>query len=279
MMTGKFHPKPVPIPHTMRPTHAFLSAALLALLPASIQAAKTETFTLAPIPPSTIGGNVIAIVPDAYDGSTAFPSLLLLHGAGDDEKAWPQKAGDVGTVADKFHRIILCPSAGPLSWYNPHNGSEPYVMENVLPAAAKRYKLSDDHWIAGNSMGGYGSLRLFADYPKVFTAVIAFSPGTKPSRWVKNWGISAAFGPGLTTGDEDTFTDAWLKRLANNTRPIVMVCGDKDFFLKDFNECLAAADKAGVKVITYPTQGGHDWGYWTRELPRALDKVPVAVKR
>jgi S-formylglutathione hydrolase FrmB len=242
-------------------------------------AAKTESFTVDVPKGSQAVANVIAIVPDAYDGTKPFPVLLLLHGAGNTEKDWPERTGNLAALADKHARIILCPSAGKLSWYNTHNGSEPFIVETVLPAAAQHYKLTEDRWIAGNSMGGYGTLRLFANHPKTFTAAAAFSPGSKPSRWVKNWGITPALGPSVKSGDEDTFTDAWFKKLPRDGRPLLMICGDKDFFFKDYNDCVEAAKKAGVPLITYPTKGDHSWKYWSDELPGALGKLAAAQRK
>lgn len=250
-----------------------LASVLLLPLTTSLLAARKEAFVVKPPTGLETSGKVVAIVPDAYDGSKPYPVLLLLHGAGDNENAWPDKAGDLGALADKHGRILLCPSAGKFSWYNSHNGSEAYLMEKVLPAAADRYKLTTDRWIAGNSMGGYGALRLFANHPTGFTAAIAFSPGTRPSRWTSNWNIANAFGPSVKTGTEDTFTEDWLKKLPSDGRPIVMLCGDRDFFLKDFNESLATAEKAGRGIITYPTRGDHSWKYWSAELPGALEKL------
>jgi S-formylglutathione hydrolase FrmB len=246
----------------------------IAFLTGVAAAAKVETFNVWPSPGLPTSGDVVAIVPEVYDGSTAFPAFLLLHGATDDCRTWMKNGGDLRALADKHGRIILCPSAGPVSWYNTRNGSEQYLVEMVLPAAAQRYKLSGDCWIGGNSMGGYGALRLFANHPKKFSAVLALSPGTKPSRWAPQFGISEAFGPFAKSGIDDTFTDVWMKKLPKDSRPIVMVCGDRDFFLKDFNECLDAAKKFGLPVISEPVQGDHSWEFWSRELPRALVKLP-----
>lgn len=264
----------------MIPLHRRLPAfaRILPLLAVSAlaPAAKTESFTVKVPEGSQAAANVVAIVPDAYDGTKPFPVLLLLHGASDTEKGWSERGGDLGALADKHARIILCPSAGKYSWYNTHNGSEPFIVGNVLPAAAQRYKLTGDRWIAGNSMGGYGTLRLFANHPETFTAAAALSPGSKPSRWVAKWEIPRALGPSVKSGDEDTFTEAWLKKLPKDGRPLLMICGDKDFFHKDYTDCVEAAKKAGVPLITYPTKGDHSWKYWTDELPAALDKLAAA---
>jgi len=203
------------------------------VFPVSCFAEKVETFVVKVPAGLAASGEVVATVPDAYNGATAFPAFLLLHGAGGPAAVWNAKGGNLRELADKHRRIIICPSAGPQSWYNNHNGSERYIARDVMDAAAKRYKLDGDCWIDGNSMGGYGSLRLFANHPEKFSAVLAFSPGTKPSRWMKNWDITNAMGASAAAGGEDTFTDAWLKKVEGKPRPVLMVCGYKDGFFLD----------------------------------------------
>ena len=174
---------------------------LLALgISPALFAAKHENFTVEGGPGGKTFG-VQCVVPDAYDGKKPLPTLVLLHGASDNEKMWIERGGDLDALADKYGRLIVAPTAGPFSWYNNHNGSEDFLIKVVLPVVDKRYRTNGDRWITGNSMGGYGALRLGAKYPKLFSAYAGMSPGVMPSRWGKNWSLPDAFGSAVATGE------------------------------------------------------------------------------
>ncbi len=257
--------------------HPFRLRLALPFLTIAVHAARVETFTV----PGGPGGNaypVRCVVPDAYDGRKPFPELVLLHGASDNASTWIERGGELGALADKHARLIVTPTAGPFSWYVAQNGAEDYLLKSVLPAVGKRYRTTGDRWIAGNSMGGYGALRLGAAHPELFSAYAGLSPGVSPSRWGDKWGQRRAAGPAMAAGELDLFTPTWLKPLLADRRPVLLICGDRDFFHKDCVAALEAAAKAGKPVITYPTRGDHNWKYWAAELPGVLDRLSAATR-
>ncbi|MGL4854081.1 MAG: alpha/beta hydrolase, partial [Lentisphaeria bacterium] len=129
------------------------------------------------------------IVPDSYDGNKSFRQVFLLHGAGGDQNTWN---GDnlSENMADKYNRIFILPTAGKTSWYNNHNQSENFIINEIIPFIDDHYKTIPDRWITGLSMGGFGAIRLGYKYPKLFSAIGGLSACIKPSQWTNKWNIS-----------------------------------------------------------------------------------------
>ena len=59
---------------------------------------------------------VIVLLPDGYASADRLPAVYLLHGYGDNYKAWDAKGG-AGAMADLYGTIIVTPDGGVDSWY------------------------------------------------------------------------------------------------------------------------------------------------------------------
>jgi len=219
------------------------------------------------------------ILPDSYDGKTPLPQLFLLHGAGGNHVNWTDKIGGTKEAADALGRIIVCPTAGPTSWYNGDNNSDRYIANEVVKYIDKNYKTKPDRWIMGFSMGGFGALHLGMQNPDTFSAVAAFAPCIKPSEWWKKgkWDLKKAMDKKGERGGYDLFEKPMLSKLKNDKRTFVVLCGNKDFFYPEVKEAVQKAEKEGIKLNWQETEGGHT-GPWAKEaFYKAIEVLDAAA--
>lgn len=225
------------------------------------------------------GWTALATPPATYqdNGSDRLGLLILLHGAGGNERSWANIA-DLPTLADRHQRIIVSASCGPYSWYVDHdaageavNRAETALVTAMLPALDARFRtLAGERWITGLSMGGYGALRLGLRRPDLFSAVGALSPCCRPSLWDTRWNLNKAMGPAAGRTGYDLIVTP--EQAALYRRPLSIVCGNEDFF---YEECLALHTALEIAQIPHhwvdSAVGGHDSRFWSAWLPQQLD--------
>lgn len=215
------------------------------------------------------------ILPDNYDGKKPFKQLYLLHGASGDHTNWQERVKECDSYADKYQRIIICPTAGKYSWYNNYNKSEDYIIQEVVPFIDKKYNTTPDRWLTGLSMGGYGAIRLGFKYPKLFSAYGGQSPCIKPSKWAKKWSIGKKF----KSGKDDHFRKNMVTKLKTETRPFTILCGKQDFFFKENKQALELCNKHKIDVYYEEMDGAHNWDYWSQSLPKQLSFFASKTKK
>jgi len=190
--------------------------------------------------------------PEGYDGTTAYPLLLFLHGAGErgtDNKA-QLKHGVKHLVSDearkKYPCFVLVPQCPPhparwADWSAKGTPKEPTealaLVLGLIDELKKQYKIDERRiYVTGLSMGGFGTWDLLARRPELFAAAIPICGGGDP---------------------------ASAKKFA--TVPIWAFHGAKDNIVRPerSREMIDALKKAGAspKYTEYP-QAGHD--SWTK---------------
>ena len=117
------------------------------------------------------------------------PTVYLLHGVGDNERAWPSWGGVEATLDQMIASKALSPMivvmlASKRSWYvdsadigGPGNYATA-VRDDLRAHIKKRYCARTDRGgraIAGLSMGGFGAMRLAFERPEIYRAVGAMS--------------------------------------------------------------------------------------------------------
>ncbi len=109
------------------------------------------------------------------------PVLWLLHGASDDHTTWLRRTS-IERYASERGLAVVMPNAHLSSYANMAHGGRfydfvsdelPRLMREFLPLSAKR----EDNFIAGNSMGGYGAMKIGVNHPDRYAAIGCFSAG------------------------------------------------------------------------------------------------------
>lgn len=125
-------------------------------------------------------------IPTGYDQAKKYPLVLWLHGAnsvGNDNRKQISQASTIGTHIwtrpenqAKYPVFVLapqCPSGK--SWNTP--GELDMVLE-ILAAVQKEFSIDPQRlYIAGQSMGGYGTWELVSRRPNLFAAAIPLCGG------------------------------------------------------------------------------------------------------
>jgi S-formylglutathione hydrolase FrmB/lysophospholipase L1-like esterase len=227
------------------------------------------------------------VIPDACAAEPArkFPTLYLLHGAGDNERGWLDRS-PVREMADTYGVIIVTPSTGN-SWYfdspvDPGSQFETFVAAELVTFVDTHYSTIAKRTaraLAGNSMGGHGAMFLGIRHRDTFSASASMSGGVdirasdpQVGAFPENWDIKKRLGP--IQENPARWNDLTVMNLVAGLKTGELVisidCGNKDFFLTTNRQLHSKLDAMGIahQYAEYP--GGHSWDYWKLALPRQM---------
>ncbi len=187
--------------------------------------------------------------------------LLLLHGRGDNHEAWIQYTN---VVRYNKKSLIIIPS-GDISFYlNRKHGEQfqEYLIELINFVQSKfNIKTSKVH-VAGNSMGGFGSLMLAKKYPDLFETIGLFSPALNLSDEYLEKYPDIMLRDNIKTAVND---EAILKKISPK---IYLYCGRKDYF---FEESAKFANQYHIELKT--DDYGHEWDAWDTCIKKYLESI------
>jgi putative tributyrin esterase len=216
------------------------------------------------------------LVPDGVSESVEpVPVLYVLHGLFGSCENWTDLTALQRYVADA-KLLIVMPDGGD-NWYTDSEEKyESYLMRDLMPEVESRFGAASERGkraITGNSMGGYGALKLALKYPETFDLAASFSGAFHVTRLLSDSedgemmpSVRRVFGEGGSRirTDNDIFDIAALLSGSNVDRlpGIYFDCGIDDEFLsanREFSSALSAAD---IEHEFLEIDGGHDWPYW-----------------
>jgi enterochelin esterase family protein len=274
-------------------------AFLLALLIAAGAAAAGELRTGLAAPSPALGRPLpyALRLPAGWDAPGArFPLVLLLHGYAGGVAEWsaPERAAGILDRLEAAGRIApviaAIPEAG-VSWYvdsaalgGPGDYETAIAVDLVdhLDAAWPTRPGRAHRAVMGNSMGGWGALRLALFRPDRFGAAVALSPavftpgGASEARWplghdeeTRQFWFPGVFGrPFDPARYAAAAPDARLDALAAMPDPprLMLASGDDDHLGFELGtvELFAAMRARGIAVELRIGDGGHGWDYWAR---------------
>jgi S-formylglutathione hydrolase FrmB len=215
----------------------------------------------------------VVIRPSSYTETKAYPTVYLLHGAGDKFSGWVNKVPAIKKYADDFDLIIVCPDGNVTSWYfdspeDPAWRYETYVATELVNWIDSRYSTIKDRKgraITGLSMGGHGALYLSLRHQDIFGAAGSMSGGVDIRPFPMNWDIAKRLGAKNRYPQrwEDNTVVNLLHLLEPNKLSLIIDCGRDDFFY-DVNIQLHQK----LQYLNIPHDftirpGAHNWDYWT----------------
>ncbi len=206
-----------------------------------------------------------------------YKTLLLLHGLSDDNSIWLRRTA-IERYATELGIAVVMPSAERSFYTDMKYGDKyyTYISEEVLRIAREFLPLSDkreDNFVMGNSMGGYGAMKIAMKNPDKFEAAVGLSSvaDIKESMGRHENLRRVIFGEDEIPADEDLFAIA-ESTSANDIKPrIFMIEGTRDF-MYDTNIAL----KEKFETLTYDYRymeapGGHTWAFWDKYILTALN--------
>ncbi len=218
-------------------------------------------------------------------------TLYLLHGIHGCEYDWITGTR-IKRWAQERNLAVIMP-AGENKFYNDydptHDWFGTFIGKELVEATRSMFPLSEkreDTYIAGLSMGGYGSLCAGLRNPERFGAIGAFSAALVGGMYPKDDNCSGVVGRRThivsCLGEESSFPGscndpyALASRLDASERPrIYMACGKSDFLLNVNREFRDHLQKEGFSLDYCETEGAHEWDFWDTHIYRFLNWLPL----
>jgi len=248
------------------------------------------------------------LVFDAPCAARADALLVFLPGAYDSPADLAEQ-GFAQAVRDRALALDVWLVDAHLGYYNERSIVERLDAEVIAPARAQGYR---SVWLAGISIGGFGSLLYAQAHPGAVQGVIAIAPylGARSLlREIESAGGAAAWAAGAAVDRSDAADlpkvrnvrrspaapaapaapdapDAaeralwrWLATVgpqagAAGALDLTLAYGREDRLVAGHRLLAAAMPQA--KVITVP--GGHDWPPWRALWSRILDRPPAGLR-
>ncbi len=297
--------------NALRPA-ILLIAALFLTVQVAAQQAKLSTGSGAKVAEFKLASKLMArdvpyrvITPKNYGTAGArFPVVFLLHGLTGRYDNWTDKT-KLAEFAEKHNFIIVTPEGGD-GWYSDSAGVandkyESYIVQELVPEIDSKFRTlatRENRFIAGLSMGGYGSLKFGLKYPQKFAAVGSFSGALRATDWtdkvIGEWlakSIMSVFGAAESenrkANDIYRLAREWPADKTKELPFIYLDCGTEDFLIENSHDFAKILREKKIPHEFRELPGKHDWVYWNlqvqeflrladRMLPKA--EIPTAKK-
>lgn len=205
----------------------------------------------------------------AQERDRRYPVLYLLHGSNDRPQGWVD-IGNINYLADNLiaekkaePMIIVMPVAHALPIGSRGTGTrnnavvfEEYLLKDVIPAVEAKYRVASgrqNRAVAGFSMGGDLSMRVFANNVEKFSAAGLFSP---------------AGGVRNVPGEKPAVFEA--KTFNATIDAFYLACGRQDSLFASSQALDETLTKLGVNHTWRPTEGFHHYALWRQHVAEFL---------
>ncbi len=200
-----------------------------------------------------------------------FPVLYLLHGHGNDYRCWLRYTS-VERLAEEQRIAVVTLNSQNKAYNNVPYGDNffdfvshelPEFITSMFPVS----ELPKDTYIAGLSMGGYGTLVHAFRTPERYCAYGAFSAG-----------VLEAGESRMINGIEgiDPYEEAKTRVAEGRKLPKGYICcGTQDFLYERNLDFVNRLKALGVDFVWHPVDGyRHEWRYWDLEIANFLQWIP-----
>ncbi len=203
-----------------------------------------------------------------------YPVLYLLHGMGNNHATWTGYS-NVELYAEERNISVVMLSAENKAYINHPSGDQFYefISKELPEFICAMFPVSDkreDTYIAGLSMGGYGSFVHALSRPEHFAAYGAFS-------------AAVSMNPAFLSGKEEPMNPKYdpyslARDIVEHSKQFpkaYIACGEEDFLYQDnlkFKDQLIEMG-ADITWISLP-KFGHEWRFWDMQVEAFLDWIP-----
>ena len=202
-----------------------------------------------------------------------FPVLYLLHGHGNDYQCWTRYTS-VERLAEERRIAIVTFNSGNKAYNNLPDGDNyfdflneelPDFVTGYFPISPRR----EDTYIAGLSMGGYGTLAHAYRCPERYCAYGAMSPA--PSIRAL-WAVPDHPWGDLYAKAIEPIEEAAARIREGATLPRGYICcGRQDFLYERVARFVEELGALGADFTWHPVDGyEHEWRYWDVEINNFL---------
>lgn len=220
-------------------------------------------------------------IPESFEGSpehivkAKYPVIYLLHGYGNDYSTW-ERYTSIERYAEERRIAVVTLSGENKAYRNIPNGDQyytfiskelPELIYGLFPISSK----PEDTYIAGLSMGGYGTLLHALSQPERYCAFGAFSPAV-------DMVVNKKDGDLLTEEEKNLKPSALAKKISaegGKFPKAYISCGTEDFL---YNSVISFKDELialGAHVTWDSVEGyGHEWAFWDDQIKKFMDWIP-----
>lgn len=231
--------------------------------------------------------NLTVILPEdtTYFDSSNSPKLLktliLLHGLSSDETTYIRYTS-IERYANEHQLAIIMPNVDHSAYANMVYGHSyyDYILEiydyvhQILPLSKKR----EDNFIAGHSMGGYGTIKFALTQPHKFSKAAPLSAVFQAQHLIDiDWiDFSAKSITGENTDITGTELDTYYllnRAIASNADipELLIMCGTEDFLYQNNLEFIHYLDEKGIPYTFEESPGEHNYAYWDKAIKTAIE--------
>ncbi len=223
-----------------------------------------------------------------------YPVLYLLHGMGNNHAQWTGYT-NVELFAEEQNMAVVMLSAENKSYVNIYGDNfYDFVSEELPDFVKEMFPVSDrpeDTYIAGLSMGGFGTLVHALSHPERFAAFGAFSAAVQLDPY------SLAGGPGAGKASVESSDDpAALVSVDGHTinpdydpmsllkadvaagkklPKMYVACGENDFLYEANKAFVEEMKTLGCEVeVDFVPGYTHEWRFWNLEVEKFLKWIP-----
>lgn len=209
-------------------------------------------------------------------------TLYLLHGLSDDHSTWLRRTS-IERYAASYGIAVVMPNA-ERSWYTDMKHGDAYYtfVAEELPRLCRSFfaDLSDkreDNYIAGQSMGGYGALKIAFRNPERYAGVASLSGALDVAEngpmFAKQGNWADIFGEKESIPGSENDVYALLGSLAASGAAVPRIycsCGTGDVFIRDNRILRDVLTKTGIEAEYREVPGIHNWTLWDAEIQEVL---------
>jgi len=201
--------------------------------------------------------------------STDIPVLYLLHGMSGNQNSWLKRT-NVERLLRGTNLIVVLPNTCN-GWYTDTQYGYNYytAIAEELPKVLKRFfpnmtNKREKTFIAGLSMGGYGSFKLALSTDR-FSRAASFSGALSFEE----------FSPESQDLGTRSYWRETLAKKSDKKTKLWVWCGEQDFLYAANNLAVKNLKKLGFDVTYSHSAGTHEWYYWEKQLDRFLATLPI----
>ena len=232
-----------------------------------------------------------SVLPEAEEPKKTYPVLYLLHGRGDDCNAWVRNTR-IEQLAIQHQIAVVMPCGEDSFYVDSVHGKRYYsYMTKELPVLmAHWFPIASDPehtFLAGLSMGGYGTLKLGLTEPERYAGIAFFSAATDPQQLynlfddpmdceIINENLDRVFG-GLPFPTQHVPIELLKARIKEGCKipPMIQFEGRQDMLYDMNQQFLQEAKELGQGIHYEEWDGEHDWTFWDAAIERALNLFSI----
>ncbi|HLR26911.1 MAG TPA: alpha/beta hydrolase-fold protein [Fodinibius sp.] len=211
---------------------------------------------------------IFVYTPPGYDENSAqgYPVLYLLHGGGEDERAWA-KQGKTDLIMDNLIAeqeatpmlVVMVDGNVAMSGFGENflESFESELTEAVIPFIEDNYRVksnAENRALAGLSMGGLQTLYAGVYNTDLFSYLGVFSSGWLPNQQE------------LSEAQYEFMQDSTVMINDNLDLFWIAMGGKEDIAYENCQKMLSQFDELNIDYKYYERPGGHTWPVWRDNL-------------